>query len=270
MHLNINTSAVVVFTNKLEKMKRSALPSAIRNTLSRTAMDVKKVTMPESSEKHFVNRNKTFFKANSRVEFAKGWDVKTMKAVVGFTPHTAQHNNQAVRDLQQQEYGGDINDRAFIPLDDSRSGGISTPVRPMNRLARIRNQVGDLKNIPDVRKTKGRSAKEKFIKTALGAGSWRLGGGAIANWTASKRIVENGFMIAGMHGKRILYRINSLQRIGNKTKVNTTPIYSLKTGRSVSIDDDTHFMREASLKSARKMETFYIEEANKQIARLKK
>lgn len=252
MHININTSAVVVFSNKLEKMKRSALPSAIRNTLSRTAMDVKRVTMPEASEKHFVNRNKTFFKANSRVEFAKGWDVKTMKAVVGFTPHTAQHNNQAVRDLQQQEYGGDINDRSFIPLDDSRSGGITTPVRPMNRLARIRSQVGDLKNLPDVRKaTKVRSARQAYVKTAMMAG-------------------ERGFMIAGMHGKRIVYRVNSIRRNGRGMQIKSTPLYSLKTGRSVSIDDDTHFMREASIKSARKMERFYIDEANKQIARLKK
>lgn len=252
MQLNIDTSAVVAFTNKLEKMKRSALPSAIRETLSRTAMDVKRVTMPETSQKHFINRNKTFFKANSRVEFAKGWDVKTMKSVVGFTPHTARANEEAVRELRQQEHGGDIDSRSFIPLDNARSGGIATPVRPMNRLARIRNQVGDLKNIPDVRNApRARSGRQAYIKTAMMAG-------------------ERGFIIAGLHGKRIVYRINSIRRNGRGMQVKSTPIYSLKSGRSVSIDDDTHFMREASLKSARKMEKFYIEEASKQIARLKK
>lgn len=252
LSINVNTSAVVIFTNKLEKMKRSALPISVRNTLSRTAMDVKRVTMPEASEKHFVNRNKTFFKANSRVEFAKGWEVNSMKAIVGFTPHTARANEEAVRELRQQEHGGDIDSRSFIPMDESRSGGIATPVRPMNRLARIRSQIGDLKNIPDVRKApRVRSGRQAYVKTAMMAG-------------------ERGFIIAGLHGKRILYRINSIRRVGTGMKIKSTPIYSLKSGRSVQIKDDTHFMREASLRSAKKMEKFYIEEANKQIARLTK
>src|SRR5687767_16018423 len=93
MELNINSDAVVKHTNTLEKMHRSAMPLAIRNTLNSVAFDVKKNTMPASAEREFVTRAPNFFKANSRVEMARGWNVDSMQSVVGFIP-----KDQAVED----------------------------------------------------------------------------------------------------------------------------------------------------------------------------
>lgn len=267
MHININTSAVVAFTNKLEKMHKAALPVAVRETLSRTALNVKQQTMPASAEKSFVNRrNKNFFKANSRVEFAKGYNISTMRAIVGFTPHTAQYNSEAVQELQQQEYGGTIDDRDYIPLNGARSGGNKTPVRPQNRLKQIKSETGGLGNIVDA--TKG--SRRQFVKKAMGVGSWANSASTVNNWTASKRSVQGGYIIGGFHGKKILYRVSGIERIGRNTKIKTTPLYSYKKGRSVGIDEDTHFMRTASLRSASNMHKIFIQEAEKQFARIKK
>ena len=252
MFININTSAVVAFTNKLEKMHRSAMPNAIRGTLNRAAFDVKQRTMPLSADRHFEKRSPNFFKANSKVEMATGWTVPSMRSTVGFVSHNLKYNNLAVRELEQQEYGGEIDKRTFVPMDEARRGGNATPVRPQNRLREIRGkmQSGSLAGIPNVSAAKGRSGKEQYVKTAIFAG-------------------VRGFMIAGLHGKRSLYRINSIRKVGGKTEIKSTAIYSVKPGRSVKIKTDTHFMREATLKSASRMERFYIEEATRQFAKIK-
>ena len=261
MILNINTSAVVIFTNKLEKMHRSALPNAVRDTLNSAAFDVKQHTMLASADKFFEKRNPNFFRANSRVQKATGWDLKGMKAIVGFTPHTAQYNNEAVQELQQQEHGGTIDDRDFIPMDEARSGGNATAVRPMNRLNKIRSQVGSLKNIVDA----SRGTKRQFVQKAMTVGAQNTS----LNKSGSRSVV-NGFIIGGMHGKKTLYRVNAIHRISRNTQVKVTPIYSFKKGRKVGIDEDTHFMQEASLKSAKKLNQFFIKEANRQFAKIKR
>ena len=106
MILNINNDKTVIFTNTLEKLHRSALPVAIRGALNKAAFDLKQKTMPESADKAFVNRSKNFFKANSRVAMAKGFDIGSMKSVTGFTEGRLRgSNNFAVQDLEQQELG---------------------------------------------------------------------------------------------------------------------------------------------------------------------
>ena len=84
MILNINSNAVVSYTNTLEKLHKSAFPVAIRETLNSAAFDVKKNTMPLSAKKSFIERQPTFFKANSKVDKATGFNTSTMKSTVGF------------------------------------------------------------------------------------------------------------------------------------------------------------------------------------------
>ena len=51
MQLNINSDAVVKFTNKLEKMKKFDLPIAIRVTLNDAAFDVKQNVSEDAQKK---------------------------------------------------------------------------------------------------------------------------------------------------------------------------------------------------------------------------
>lgn len=250
MQLNINTDAVVKHTNTLEKMHKSALPVAIRGALNKAAFDVKKDTMPRSASRTFKNRQPNFFKANSKVEMAKGFDLRSMKATVGFTDKGLNGNNNfAVKDLEQQEDGGKIKGRSFIPTDIARGGNKSRPVRPGNRMGKISNLVNSAK-------ARGKNRYEKFVKSAMHAG---VGGYVIGNFQ-----------------KAILWRINSIKRKRIKirgrsstTIIKATPIYSFSQKRSVRVKS-TNFMKKASLESASKMEDFFISEAKRQIEKLNK
>jgi len=241
--LNINTDAVVRFTAKLERMHRSALPVAIRGALNNAAFDVKKTTMPASAKKAFTQRKPSFFSANSRVQQAQGFDIKAMKATVGFV---AKSGDQAVEDLQQQEEGGSISGRGFIPLDYSRVGNSrGKNVRAPNRISKIKARIVDSK------RSKGKTRGQRFIKAAVHAGK---GGLVIGNNTRN--------------GHRFLFLIRSVKRVGKDTKINSLPLFAVQAGRKVK-PKPTHFMKKASEISAAKMEEYFIKQAKKQIEKLR-
>lgn len=241
--ININTNAVVAYSNKLEKMRKSDLPLAVRGTLNRVAFNVKQETMPSSASKNFEKRKPNFFKANSKVVMAKGFNVNTMHSTVGFMHTNAQYNNYAVTELEEQEHGGGITHRTFVPTKMARtSQDKSKMVRPNNRLRNIRKIV-------DIKDVKGSSRAQRFIRAAILAG-------------------KGGFVIAGRR-KSMLYRINSVNTIDGRTKVEQTPLYSVEQGRTVKIKP-TKFMREATLQSASRLEKYYIEEARRRFEKMMK
>lgn len=142
--ININTDAVVKFTNRLEKMRKSDLPVVINQTLNSAAFDVKTRTMPKAASAEFTQRNKTFFKASSRVEKSSGFNIKSMKSTVGFIGTGTKKG--AVRGLEAQERGGTIDNRDFVPMNPSRvSNAENKNVRKKNRISSIRN-IDKLKN----------------------------------------------------------------------------------------------------------------------------
>mgnify|MGYP000548203738 CR=1 FL=1 len=116
---NIDTDETVVFANKLERLHRAAFPNAIRGTINAMAFDVKKNTMPKSSLR-FVNREKNFFKANSRVDMARGFDTNNMEARVGFVAAGNVENKKSIEDLEAQEHGGVVGGRRYIPINGAR------------------------------------------------------------------------------------------------------------------------------------------------------
>lgn len=242
MQLNINNDEVVKFTNKLEKMHRSALPVAIRGALNNAAFDVKTNTMPKNAADNFVSRQANFFKANSRVSMASGFDVNNMEAVVGFVSTSLKGgNNYAVKDLEQQEYGGTIRGKSFIPLRSARSSSSDNKaVRPSNRISNIRKIV-------NARNAKGVNDKQKFVKSVLFAG-------------------VGGHVLGDIKGKQILWRVNSLNKTsGGNFKL--TALYSYENGRSVKVSN-RGFMRESSVQSGKKIDSYFIAQAEKQFAKL--
>ena len=245
MVLNVNTQALQEHTERLAYMHRSALPNAIRNTLNKAAFDVKTNTMPKEFDR-FVHRKPTFEKANSGVEMARGFDVDTMKATVGFKENSGTQE-QAVQDMQQQDNGGSISGRAFIPLKQARTGN------SYNRMVRAPNRIGAIKSkIVDSEDSEGNSKMERYTKAAIHAGK---GGFVLGN-------VVNG------KGNKMVMRVNKIIREGQKTIIAATPIYAVKAGRHVHVKA-THFMQKASIMSANKMDAMYIAEAEKQINKFK-
>lgn len=239
MKLNINNDEVVAFTNTLEKMHRSALPNAIRGTLNKAAFYTKTTSLQKSADASFEKRQPNFFRANSRFENAKGFDVKNMKATIGMVETNLKgEHNYAVRDLEEQERGGAIQKKTFIPLPAARiNNSLKKNVRANARLSAI-------KNIIDSKKMTGKSSREKFVHAILEAG-------------------KGGFVLSGS----TLWRINSTKKTGRFFK-DKTAIYTFRRGRSVRVQG-TGFMHKASIESANKMEGFYQAEAQRQIYKLK-
>lgn len=246
MQLNINTDACIVMTNKLEKLHKSALPSAIRGTLNRAAFDVKKDTLLKYADAAFIKRQPNFFRVFSRVDIAKGFNVNIMQATIGMTTKGLNgSNNYAVDDLKQQEDGGDIRGRSFIPYPAARvSGNIKKNVKPANRLRNI-------KKIISAKNNNVKTAKGRFLRSVFSANA---GGYVLSEKTK---------------GKQVLWRIDSISSSARHKRliIKKTPLYSYDAHRSVQVKAN-HFMRNASMESANKIDGFYNEEAKRQIERL--
>lgn len=254
MILNINTDAVVKHSAQLEKLRKSAIPLAVRGALNDAAFDVKTKTMLKQAKSRFISRtiNDNFFRANSRVEKATGFEVNSMKSLVGFFSNNlrsdrgAEKDNFAVKDLEAQEYGKRIDAKSFIPLDSARTGGIGTLVKAPNRIGRILPGSGSIKerlknaNVIIARNLAGASKKEQFIRAIFKAGA-------------------GGYLIGDKEkGQNLLYRVDSLDIETRRFKL--TPLYSYKPGRGIRVKQ-RNFMRTASNESAAKLEKFYIKQA---------
>jgi hypothetical protein len=228
-------------TVKLKEISRSAFPVAIRTALNSAAYDVKKNTLQKSADKHFVKRSSNFFKANSRVIQAQGFDINSMEAAVGMNETGLKGaHNYAVKDLQKQEFGGTIVSKSFIPINTARAG------KSLGKNVLASNRLNGINKIVDARHAKGKNDKEKFVKSVFFAG-------------------VGGYVLARFRSKMILWRVNSLSKIGDKFKL--TALYSFKQHRAVSVHP-TGFMHEAGNISRKKIEDFYIIEAKKQLAKV--
>jgi hypothetical protein len=244
--LTIDTYEAKYFAGKLRTMKRSAFPSAIRETLSKSALHVKQKTMPKAAQDAFVNRSKNFFKYNSTVDFAKGYDINTMQSTVGFIENRLKgQNNYSVKDLEQQEQGGTITNRSLLALDSARTG------KSRNRLVMQKNRVSSIRRIVKVKSGNG---KMGWMKAA---------------YMSKKLYGDNAYVLGAENAKgfRTLSRIDSVTRIGRNTVIKRTALYSVDKGHNVRVNK-TGFMRRASFESQSIMDKIFVIEAHKQIKRL--
>lgn len=250
----IESKSVDELAGKLQQISRSSFPVAIRQTLNSAAFDVKKTTMPKESEKAFENRSKNFFKANSKVIQANGFNVNTMQSEVGFYENNLknQPTNYTVKDLEQQENGGKIDGRSFVALKQIRnSSGLvkanqrmesirEKPITRMSQTGRVTNKSGS--------KQITLSKSQSFVKAAMRA------------------IKETDGLIMSKKnsdGEQIVSRVISVsQSLGKnrKLKIKTLRMYTVKKNRKVT-PKATHFMQHSAEKSAVLMEFHFQKHA---------
>jgi len=136
MAFDINTDEVIKLTAKLGSLPKQFLPSAVRATLNDAAFETKK-NIPITASRKFVTRRKTFFRAFSSVQRARGFDINSMQSVAGINPDKG---SRIAEGLEKQETGGTITGRKLIPHDKARvSGGYARTVRKKHHLANISN-----------------------------------------------------------------------------------------------------------------------------------
>lgn len=235
--INIDSDNLAKLSNRLEQLSRTDIPRVIQKTLNNAALDMKTKTLINQTDKEFTNRRRNFFKANSSIEFAKrSKNINEIKSTVGFVSTKLKgRNNAAVENLEQQERGGKIEGKSFIPLDTARvSGSYKRNVRSAARLTNV-NKMIRAKN------KRGKTPGQRFVVAANEAGA----GGHVLS--------ERG----------ILWRINSLKR-GRDGRFKTTPLYSYESKRSITVKP-RRFMEKSAYKSGGKLDEIYISEAKKQI-----
>lgn len=239
MQIKVDITNLDDYAKKMQSLSSRILPKVILETLNGVALHMKKDTLIESSNKAFVNREKNFFKSNSKVAFAKGFDISQMVATVGFVDN----GSQAVQDLEQQEDGGTIKGRKYIPVNNARTGKTTNrKVAARNRLSKI-----GIGNIVNSKNANGVNDKQKFVKSVIHAG-------------------KGGFVQSELNGKKMVWLVNSL----NKTKAGKfklTALYIVNDSKTVKINKATHFAEKAAIKAEKQANTIYKKEAETRIKR---
>jgi len=248
MKIKVDVTEIDDYAKKLSRLHRKHLPSAVRATLSGAAFEVKKNTLIKSTQRKFTNREKNFFKANSKVIPATGFNIDTMQSVVGMVENKLKGgNNFAVKDLEKQEAGGIISNKAFIPMRTARvSKSDRKKVRSANRLSDLKGR-----RITPVNKSSGKTKKQQFIRAAMY--SIQHGDGYVL-----------GHRTAG--GGRTLWKINSIsQNARNRSlKINAVPLYNVLKGRTVRVKP-TNYMAVAAEMATKKIPAIWEKEAKFQI-----
>src|SRR6056297_715946 len=135
--LNINNHDVVLLTEKLEKIHRSAVPVAVRQSLDKAAYEmVGGGEIKRSFFKRFTIRRPTFIK--SHIAYNKSpntFDIKKMVSSAGLRKGKSRAGDQLVK----QEFGGTIANKA-IPRRFVRTGAdIKKKIRAAYYYRKFRN-----------------------------------------------------------------------------------------------------------------------------------
>ena len=110
---------LINFSHKLSKMHRSALPNAVRFTLTDAAKDVKFNTLAKHAKKEFTVRKPSFFRAFSAYKAASGFNISSMKSTAGMTKKDSK--SVASTEIGKQQYAGTVPNRAYIGTKEQRT-----------------------------------------------------------------------------------------------------------------------------------------------------
>lgn len=238
MKLDVNTDASIQLTAKLEKLHKSAFPSAVRNTLNQCAVDMKNKEIPNSASNNFNLKSgtKTLIKKNIRYEKAEGFDVNKMKSKVGIIGNTGNKTLDAfLGGLEKQEKGSIFND-GLRYLKGARGGN-----KPNGRV-RTENYY-DKDNIASGRSKRKGTKRSKFVARAYYAHS-----------TGKMMFMDS------LKGN-FLVKVKSIKK-DKKGKVNIKFNFVMMDRKDrPSKVKSTNFVEEAGLNQFRKIEKIYQQKA---------
>jgi hypothetical protein len=137
LHINVNSIELTRYSNRLNTIRETLLPKAVRNTLNDVAFNTKR-RVPEVAQQTFKIRNRSLFRAFIFVNKSVTGNIDSMQAEVGIF----NNNEKTAEGLAKQEIGG-VADRGLIPMDTARvSGSNDKKVRSANYLQKITLPTG--------------------------------------------------------------------------------------------------------------------------------
>lgn len=232
---DVNTDKVIGFSAKLEKLHKSAFPSAVRNTLNNAAFDMKK-NIPGEASKKFVTRNKTFFRRVSAVNKAEGFNVNAMQATTGISA-----DQELADNLGAQEFGGTVKGKKLVPHSHARvSRSKNKRVAKKYNLNKVRAY-----DATNTFKSHQGTRKSKFVSAVMGT-------------------VKSGrkFMLLKTNNKGTLYEVVSVSSNvrSKKVKIKLKKLYLIRNKNKHTVPS-TGFLKNSAVIASNKMNEFYISNA---------
>lgn len=243
MRLDVNTNANIILTAKLERLNKSAFPSAVRSTLNDSAFEMKKKNILESAKKNMTVRNVSFFRKYTGVKRASGFNISNMYSEVGFSNSNEIKARKSLEGMESNEIGGSDSTGAMY-LPKARTSGSA------KKLVRKKGRFDKSKII------KGRVRTKKSVSNTLNMlSSFEENKPTFINSKKGKFLVQvTAVSFNSVTGKHD-FKLDFLMRDRKKFKA---------TAKA------THFNKEAALKTSKQIESFYNKNATWQFNKVLK
>ena len=240
---NIYHKDVALFTLKLKEQHRKHLPAAVRSTLNDAAFDVKQKTLGQSFRKEFKVKNRTFLRSHTWAEKADGWDIHTMQSQVGVVAYKNKKSSEAAAGLKMQEFGGGKK-KISIYNREARMGKKKTGMVAHDYYLRYLRTKGIIHDNWTHRGTK----RSRFVAAAY-----------MAN--------KLGLL---MRVDKQLFTMQSFSLLGGgRVSMRITNVANMDEERHIKLRKRP-FLLPASLSSQKRMNEFYIKNAEFQLKKAKK
>lgn len=239
---NVNTDASIILTAKLERMQKSAMPSAIRSTLNDGAFAMKKKEILVSAKRNMKVRNSSFFKKFTGVNRATGFDVDSMRSEVGFinTDPNPIKGKKAIEGMESNEVGGSDNTGSMYLGKARGQNSLKRRVRVDKRYDRKKLAQGHNKRINT------RGGKSNVMALMAGYNEQKpvfIRGKSGIGYVVEVKAVFN--MATGKRDFKLDFLMRSRKKNPAKAKA-------------------THFNKEAAINTSKQMDKFYLKNATHQ------
>ncbi|APZ82875.1 hypothetical protein [Flavobacterium phage FL-1] len=235
--LNVNTDANIILTAKLERLNRSAFPSAVRSTLNDASFAMKQTNILASAKMNMTVRNLSIFKKFTGVKRAAGFNVSSMYSMVGFVSVGGTSGNKIPEGMERNEVGGVDNSGAMYSAKSRTSNSLKKKVRIANRFDKSKMaRSGRSSNI--------KSKKEGFMSRILA--SLHDNAPVMIKTSKGTFVVKVNSVTPGRGDKKVDVKMDFLMRGRRKSPAKTKA---------------THFNREAAIFTSKQMDVFYEKNA---------
>lgn len=244
VQFNVNTDATIILTAKLERLNKTAFPSAVRASLSDAAFYMKQSGISNSANKNMTVRNRTVFKKFTGVEKARfNRNIEQMKASVGFIPKDGVKGSKVPQGMEANEIGG-VDKEGLMYMPKTRiSGDQKRLVRNKSRYSKgrlIKGRVRTKKSISNTMNMMSSYEEKKptFVHTKKGR--------------FLVQVTDVGYNVVT---KKHDFKLDFLMRDRKYNQAKSKA---------------THFVKEAALITQKKMDEFYAKNAQFQFDRVLK
>ena len=244
---NVNTDATIALTARLERLNKSAFPSAVRSTLSDGAFEMKKKNILDSAKINMRVKNRGVFKKFTGVKKATGFNIDSMQSEVGFIPKDGVKGDKVPKGMEGNEVGGTDNDGAMYLKGARQQNSRKRNVLLKNRYDKNKLAKGHIKRI--------RGAEKKASSVMAMMAGWEEGKPVFIRAKSGIGYVVEVLGVFDMKSGKRDFKLNFLMR--SRTK---------KPSKMKA----THFNREAAIKTSKQMDVFYKKNAEFQFNKVLK